>query len=268
MSFKGRASNGLWIAGLGLLWGIILGWGIEGRSNQRRTDLLDTTEHSEIQRRLIQRREMERLHLAQQLHDGPVQDLYGLSYHLVELREALPDETRLVRLTTIRAMLQQVIRVLQTTCSDLWPPTLLPFGLETAIRSHAERFQETHPELKIRLDLMADEQVLPAVVRAVLFRIYRQLLDNVVRHAQARMVLVQFTLRTEEVVLQVRDNGRGFEVPERWVELVRREHLGLIRSLERAKALGGHLKIISAPGKGTVIRVIVPRLNEKVNYII
>ena len=263
MTAKDRASNGLWIAGLGLLWGIIMGWGIEGRStNQRRTDLLDITEHSKIQHRLIQRREMERLHLAQQLHDGPVQDLYGLSYQLVELREALADETGLVRLTTIRAMLQQVIRVLQTICSDLWPPTLLPFGLETAIRSHAERLQETHPELKIRLDLMADEQVLPVVVRAVLFRIYQQLLDNVVRHAQARLVLVQFTLYTEEVVLQVQDNGHGFEIPERWVGLIRRERLGLLRAIERAKALGGHLKIISAPGKGTVIRVIVPRLNE------
>jgi len=262
MFAKDRASNGLWIAGLGLLWGIILGWGIEGRSTKRRTDLLDITEHSKIQHRLIQRREMERLHLAQQLHDGPVQDLYGLSYHLVELREALPDEASLVHLSTTRAMLQQVIRVLQAICSDLWPPTLLPFGLETAIRSHAGRFQETHPELKIQLDLMADEQVLPAVVRAVLFRIYQQLLDNVVRHAQARLVLVQFTLYTEEVVLQVQDNGRGFEVPERWVELIRREHLGLLRSLERAKALGGHLTIISIPEQGTVIRVIVPRSNE------
>jgi signal transduction histidine kinase len=262
MFSKDKASNGLWIAGLGLFWGIIIGWGIKDRSKQRQTVLLDIAERSEIQRWLIQRREMERLHLAQQLHDGPVQDLYGLSYHLVDLGEALPDEARLVRLTTIRAMAQQVIRVLQTICSDLWPPTLLPFGLETAIRSHAERFQEKHPELKIRLDLMTDEQMLPALVRAVLFRIYQQLLDNVIRHAQARLVLVQFTLYTEEVVLQVQDNGRGFEVPQRWMELVRQKHLGLLRSLERAKALGGRLKIISAPGKGTIIQVIVPRPNE------
>src|SRR5687768_16849484 len=114
MFSKDRASNGLWIAGLGLFWGIIIGWGIKDRSNQKRTVLLDITERSEIQRWLIQRREMERLQLAQQLHDGPVQDLYGLSYYLVELREALPDEARLVRLTTIRTMAQQVIRVLQT----------------------------------------------------------------------------------------------------------------------------------------------------------
>jgi signal transduction histidine kinase len=262
MSSRVRGSNRLWVAGLGLFCGIFFWWGTKASSKQMRTALLDISERSEIQRGLVKKREMERLELAQQLHDGPVQDLYGLSYHLVGLQEMLPDQANLMRLTTLRAMLQQVIRVLQTTCSELWPPTLLPFGLETAIRSHTERFQEAHPELKLQLNLMADEQVLPATVRAVLFRIYQHLLDNVAKHSQARIVLVQLTLNTEEVVLQVQDDGRGFEVPERWVELIRREQVGLLRVLERAKALGGHLKIISAPGKGTVIRVIVPRLNE------
>jgi signal transduction histidine kinase len=156
-------------------------------------------------------------------------------------------------------MLQHAISILQSIYADLWPPTLLPFGLEAAIRSHAERLQETHPELSLQLDLMADDHLLPALKRAVIFRIYRQLLDNVVKHAQARLVLVRFTLYPEEVVLQVQDNGCGFEVPKQWRDLIRQERLGLLRAVERAKALGGYLKISSDPGKGTLIRVVVPR---------
>jgi two-component system sensor histidine kinase DegS len=246
------------LAGLGLLMGIFFRWGREDRSNQAGKVLPDMAERSALQRRLIQRREMERLQLAQQLHDGPVQDLYALSFHLIEL-EALPNETRRDRLMTVRVVLQHAISVLQTIYSDLWPPTLLPFGLEAAIRSHAERLQETHPELKIQLDLMTDDQILPALKRAVMFRIYRQLLDNVIGHAQAQLVWVQLTLYPEEIVLQVQDNGCGFEVPKRWGDLIRQERLGLLRAVERAKALGGQLKISSTPGKGTLIRVVVPR---------
>ncbi len=218
-------------------------------------------ELAEVRRRLMESREAERLHLAQELHDGPVQDLYGISYQLAGLGDSLHDETGMAHLAAGQATLQQVIQTLRVICGELRPPTLTPFGLERAIRSHAERFQTLHPELDVRLDLMPDEQALPERVRLGLFRIYQQMLSNVVRHAEARQVTIRFQLDGKQAVLEIQDDGRGFTVPTRWIELARRGHLGLIGAVERAEAVEGQLKITSAPGKGTLIRVSVPYRN-------
>jgi len=59
-------------------------------------------------------------------------------------------------------------------------------------------------------------------------------------------------------VLEIKDNGRGFLVPERMIHFARQGHLGLVGALERAEAVGGKMKIQSAPGEGTQIRVEVP----------
>ncbi len=212
-------------------------------------------ELAEVQHRLMESREAERLHLAQELHDGPIQDLYSVSYQLSELQESLPNEASLARLAAVQTMLQQVILTLRTTAGELRPPTLAMFGLEKAIRSHVEGFQEAHPELAIRLELMPDGQTLPERVRLALFRIYQEALNNIARHAGAQQVSIHLNLEAEQVVLEVQDDGCGFEVPGRWLHLARQGHLGLAGISERAEAIGGKLKVISTPGTGTTIRV-------------
>jgi PAS domain S-box-containing protein len=220
-------------------------------------------ELAEVQRRLMEGREAERLHLAQELHDGPLQDLIGISYRLAELAEGLPDEAGVGQMVAAQATLQQVLRMLRAISGELRPPALAPFGLEKAIRSHAEDFQRQHPELKIRFELMPDGQALPEQVRLALFRIYQQALNNVVRHAQASLVSIRFELDAQQTRLEIQDDGRGFEVPKRWIELVRRGHLGLVGIVERAEAIGGRLEVVSTPGEGSLVRVIVPRLDGK-----
>jgi two-component system, chemotaxis family, CheB/CheR fusion protein len=142
-------------------------------------------------------------------------------------------------------------------------PTLAPFGLEKAIKSHIDQFQQSHPELEVKLALMPDGQTLPEQMRLALFRICQAALANVVRHAAARHVFIRFRLDTEQVVLEVQDDGLGFELPARWIEIAREGHLGLIGMVERAESIGGQLKVISAPGQGTLIQAVVPHLNEK-----
>jgi len=221
------------------------------------------TELAEVQRRLTDSREAERLHLAQELHDGPIQDLYAISYRLAELAPVLSDGASLEQMAAVQATLQQVLRTLRAMSVELRPPTLAPFGLEKAIRSHVEEFQKAHPELDIQLDLMADGQALPEPARLTLFRIYQQALNNVVRHAEASLVTIRLRLDTQQVTLEIQDNGHGFRMPPRRIMLVRQGHLGLAGIAERAESIGGRLDIVSAPGEGTLIRVVVPRLNEK-----
>ncbi|HLF26699.1 MAG TPA: PAS domain S-box protein [Anaerolineae bacterium] len=212
----------------------------------------------ETQRRLTEGREAERLQLAQELHDGPVQDLYGITYRLAGLKSDMKGEAGVANLSAAQIALQQVIHTLRTISGDLRPPTLTPFGLETAIRSHAEHFQEEHPELEIELDLASDQQALPERVRLALFRIYQQALINVARHAEAQQVAVRLDVDESTVRLEISDDGRGFEAPARWIDFARQGHLGLIGAAERAEAVGGEMKVSSTPGAGTRIQVSVP----------
>lgn len=217
------------------------------------------TELVEVQRRLMESREIERLHLAQDLHDGPLQELYGISYALRSLDEVKSADERAAGMAKVEGMLQKQIIMLRTFCGELRPPTLAPFGLEKAIQSHADHFQNMHPNIQMRLELMHDRLTIPEKVRLALYRIYQELLNNIVRHAEASIVFIRLRLSDDQISLEVEDNGRGFIVPKRWVEVARQGHLGLVGATERAESVGGTLSIQSTPGKGTVVQVFVPR---------
>jgi len=216
-------------------------------------------ELAEVQRRLLDSGEAERLHLAQELHDGPLQELHGVAYQLSSLVDAIESETEKQQLIEAKESLFSAIHTLRATTGELRPPALAPFGLERAIRSHAETIQDQHPELELALDLKPDGQQLPERVRLAFYRIYQHGLSNVIRHAEAKHVIVNFTFDDEKIRLEIRDDGRGFEVPSRWVQLVRKGHFGLVGSTERAEAVGGKLKIESRLGQGTTVIVEAPR---------
>jgi PAS domain S-box-containing protein len=215
-------------------------------------------ELEEVRRRLMDSLEMERLHLAQDLHDGPVQDLYGVTYQLESLRNDLAVNQSSEAIEEVQILLRKVIRSLREICGELRPPALAPFGLEKAIRSHADRFRQEYPHIYLILDLFPDGQLLPEAVRLALFRIYQQMLVNVVRHADANQVWVRFKLQDGQVILEIEDDGVGFEVSQRWIDLVREGHLGLAGAIERAEAIGGGLEVKTSPGQGTLIRIWAP----------
>lgn len=219
-----------------------------------------------LHRHLIDNIEAERLRLAQDLHDGPIQDLYSISYQLKEMLQSSSDGRVEVAAPTgqeIVSMLettQKVIDQLRGICGELRPPTLIPFGLEKAIRSHIETVHQADPNLQISLDLMADDQNLPEAVRLALFRIYQHAVSNVVRHAHAKHLQVEFRFDREQAELVIRDDGSGFELPPKWEQLAQNGHFGLVGTAERVEAIGGQLSVESSPGKGTEIRVRVPLL--------
>jgi PAS domain S-box-containing protein len=216
------------------------------------------TELAELQQRLMQGRELERLRVAQDLHDGPLQEVIAVSYQVQELENSLSSAGDQDQLRTIRANLIQLTQSLRAICGELRPPTLAPFGLEKTIRSHAEQFQAVHPELSVSQSLARDGLMLPDHVRIVLFRIYQEALNNILRHAQAKSVKIRFSLTPRHAILSVQDDGVGFDLPSHWVRLARQGHLGLVGAMERAREVGGDFKVSSVPGKGTTIRVLVP----------
>jgi signal transduction histidine kinase len=175
------------------------------------------------------------------------------------LDQAKAADERAAGMAKVEGLLQKQIIMLRTFCGDLRPPTLAPFGLEKAIQSHADHFQNLHPNIQLRLELMHDGLTIPEKVRLALYRIYQELLNNIVRHAEASIIFIRLRLSDDQIALEVEDNGRGFMVPKRWVEVARQGHLGLVGATERAESVGGTLSIQSTPGKGTVVQVYVPR---------
>jgi PAS domain S-box-containing protein len=226
---------------------------LENITDQKRIE----AEMAELNSRLQNSMELERLRLAQELHDNPMQSLYSAIYRIEELRATATPEIK-EALGDVKQHIQNVLQDLRATAKELRPPTIFNFGLENAIRSHANDVLEKHPNLSIYLSLAHDRQILPEKVRLALFRIFQQSLANVLRHAKATEVHVRFSFDAEEAHLEITDNGTGFDVPNNWIDFVRQGHYGLAGSAERANALGGAFKVRSKPGHSTTIDVTIP----------
>lgn len=219
----------------------------------------------ELQRLILQDREKERVKIAQDLHDGPLQEVMALSFDLSEALQVDEKDARLVMMQELRAKMMNLGQDLRQFCAELRPPALTPFGLEKAIRSHIEQFSAKHTRLQVLPELMPDGQSLPETVRLAMFRVYQELLNNVARHARASVVHVRLTLDEAQAELEIQDNGAGFQLPEQWVDLARQGHFGLVGVQERISALGGRVLFRSKPGEGTLVRVIVPRQQNSFN---
>ena len=217
-------------------------------------------EHSaraEVQRLLNQQREMERLQMARDLHDGPLQELMAASIGLADAMRIQEPDARQKKMEWVREILHRQAAEIRVFCQELRPPILDAFGLEKAIRSYLIPFQERHPGIRFRLDLTPDRKTLPEETRMAFFRIFQEALNNVVRHAHASEIRISLWVGTADVTLEIADNGEGFQVPEDWVTQARTNHFGLLGMHERAAAVNAELNIFSAPGLGTRICVSV-----------
>lgn len=210
--------------------------------------------------RLFEAREAERSHLAAELHDGPVQALQQvIREDLLLLSKVIDEDKPHEHLNVMKETLQRVTSDLRNISTELRPPVLVHFGLSEALHSYVDQYRTRYPDLEIELDAAPEKSMLPLPVRLALYRIAQEALTNVARHAQARRVWVAFRLEAEEIRLTIRDDGRGFTPPKRWIELERAGHLGLSGIAARVGSIGGHLEVASAPGQGTKLGVVAPR---------
>jgi PAS domain S-box-containing protein len=214
-------------------------------------------ELAELKRHLQRNIELERLRLAQELHDVPLQQLYTVIYKLEEMRHTAGAAQAAV-LGSLSGEVKKAVDDLRTTATELRPPTLSKFGLGKAIRSYLEDFQQKHPDIRLKHSLAQDRQYLPEEVRLALYRVFQGAMMNTMRHSQATEVQVNFSFDAEEACIEIIDNGQGFNVPSNWMKLVRQGHYGLAGMAERVSAAGGVLTVESQPGAQTRIRVVIP----------
>jgi signal transduction histidine kinase len=129
-------------------------------------------------------------------------------------------------------------------------------GLVPAVRFLADRISR-RSSLAIQVKAELDGRLLPGVEIA-LYRIIQEGLNNATRHSQAKNVWVQLDEQAGKTVCSIRDDGIGFQVHARLSE-TGKKGLGLIGIRERISAIGGTLQITSEPGRGTKLRIAVPK---------
>lgn len=214
-------------------------------------------ELAEMQRRLADSQEEERLHLARELHDGPLQELLGVRLYMGALVNAVPEIAP--RVAQVQEQIQHVVDTLRTLCGELRPPSLPYFGLDKAINSYLQRFRSLHSEIEIDMDLDKGGEVLDPGTRLALYRIFQNAMANVAHHAQASRIRIELHVDSRQIFLQISDDGKGFQVPHNWMNMARQGHYGLLGATERAESIGGRLSVHSEPGRGTTLVVMAPR---------
>jgi signal transduction histidine kinase len=184
--------------------------------------------------------------------------LAALTFELTTVGQELTDETQQAQIAAITAKIGRVVGHLRGVSTMLRPPAVIEFGLVPATEQVVRSMKIDYPDLTIQTELTQELPPLSEESTLALYRILQQALYNVERHANARHVWVRLQPNADQLVLEIEDDGKGFVVPNHWVELVRRRHLGIAGMSERAEAIGGDFEIQSTPGQGTIVRISAP----------
>jgi signal transduction histidine kinase len=204
----------------------------------------------------------ERQRLARELHDSVTQALYGVSLHAEAATRALADgglagqaERVANNLRDIRETTQEALGEMRLLLFDLRPPLLEERGLLGALESRLGAVEaRAGLTTELRGPHGSNAERLPPETEQELYRLTQEALNNVLKHAHAQHVTVQVDITPTRAILEVADDGIGFES-----RLHGGGGLGLPGMRERAARLGGTLDLQSAPGAGTRVRVEVPR---------
>ncbi len=208
----------------------------------------------ELLRKLITAQEDERKRIARELHDETTQALAVLVMGLDAAQDAI-HSGKTPRLDEVKAIAVRTLEDVHRIILDLRPSVLDDLGLLSAIQWYADRALATRG-IAARCEF-GELRRLPPEMETALFRICQEAMSNVARHAQATAVLVQVGVDGSEVVIEVEDDGKGFD-PDAVARREGRRSWGLMGIRERAEILGGTATIDSAPGQGTRVEVRIP----------
>jgi len=202
--------------------------------------------------------ERQRRRIANELHDQVTQNLILFKINLGELRNKhLPGEL-IKPLDEIYKHLDQLVHDMRSLTFDLGSPTLYELGLEAAVREYInEEIQQKHG-IKTEFEDDAHIRALDDDVCAILYRAVRELLINVVKHAQAQYVKVSIYKDNGNIRINVVDNGIGFKPPAEGFGSDKTKRFGLFSVRERLSYLGGSVEIESKPGEGTQVTLAAP----------
>ncbi len=211
---------------------------------QKEKELVELTTSLETQER-------ERNRIARDLHDGIGSMLSGISSQIEYLRaQPVVEQAAHAHLAQLRDLVKEATSELRRTSYELMPAKLLRQGLEPAIRDLCLNLLVKNG-IEPSLEINADLNTLSPDQQLTLYRIIQELLNNIVKHAEGKHVLIQFNQFNDEISLVVEDDGKGFDAAARKLD----GGLGLSSLGSRVNLLKGFLDIASTPDEGTTVTV-------------
>lgn len=215
--------------------------------------------------RMIEVQEEARKKLARDLHDGPTQSVAAMAMRVNLARRLLEKDPAAAgqELVKIEDLARRTTKEIRHMLFTLRPLVLESQGLVAALQAMAEKMKETFGQEVL---IQVDENVLKDMEmgkQGVIFYLVEEAVNNARKHAQAPHIWVNLRpLDRDLVLLEIRDDGVGFDVAATMRAYDKRGSLGMINLRERTELVNGLLHIDSAPGKGTRVQVVIPLTEE------
>lgn len=225
----------------------------------KQSELLHQQEISQLEKErkliaaqsLMKGQEEERSRLAKDLHDGVGGLLSGVKLSLSNMKgNVFLTEENAAAVTTIIGQLDNSINELRRVSHNMMPEALIKYGLKEALENYCENINRSG-NLKARLQTYGLEQRMEQDTEIILYRIVQELLNNVIKHAAAKQVLVQLMCEADKFTLTVEDDGKGFDADNPPFQ----HGAGLQNIRARAGYLNGTVDIRTRPGEGTSVTV-------------
>jgi PAS domain S-box-containing protein len=208
---------------------------------------LKLNQQKEVLFAVLQAQEQERERIGEALHNGVAQLLYGIQTRLQLLKVADGEERK--KISDLQTIVKEAIQDTRRISFELVPAVLKDFGVEVALRSLLERI--IPPQLSFTLVVEGISARLPEQIESAVYRIVQELVNNVVKHAEATSANATLSLKRNILTILVTDNGKGFE--EKSIETAHKG-IGLQTVRNRVKLLEGKM-VVRSGREGTQVEV-------------
>jgi signal transduction histidine kinase len=246
---------------------------LEQRVERRTAELAKANEElrlreqarEQLLRKVISAQEDERKRIARELHDEIGQTLTALTVRLDLAQAAANGHAAEQPVAAARALARQSLEELHRLMHDLRPSVLDDLGLAAALHWFAEHRLVPHG-ISVRFEIGELPDRLPAEMETAVFRAAQEALTNVDRHARAERVLVQIGVEDRRLVVEIEDDGEGFEPAAMTPRPGDARGLGLLGMRERVELFGGSVSFDASPGSGTRVVIEVPLANVRTSH--
>jgi PAS domain S-box-containing protein len=231
---------------------------------QYEIDLKESINKLRQQRKQLQRltnemvyiQEGERKKISLELHDDIGQAMTAINMTLESIRSDVTNEKTLEnKVKNCQSLVGETANKIHCFSLELRPPELDDLGLISALKSHSRKFSDRSGiHIKITSDNLVEQ--LDTNIKIAFYRIFQEGLNNVAKHAEASEINISFIKENGSLLFNIEDNGKGFDPLE--IDNNISGTLGLVGVGERVNALGGEFNIVSKPGKGTKLNIVLP----------
>jgi signal transduction histidine kinase len=214
-----------------------------------------------LSRQLLSAQEEERRKISRELHDVIAQTLSGINVRLAALKSESIASTKGLQkqITSTQRLVEKSVDIVHRFARELRPTLLDDLGLLPALHAFMKGFMKD-TGIRVTLKAFAGIEQSNNARRTVLYRVAQEALTNVARHAQASHVEVSIREQKGVICMDVKDDGKGFEV-DGSARAKKNNRLGLLGMRERIEMVGGTFCVESAPGRHTTVRVEIPPEN-------